>query len=159
NIRHRQHGEGLEYRIMRPRTVLYAAVIVAVAAVMLYALVTRRTESISVIHQRKPMFVRLSDGAIPNAYVARLLNNKAEPRRFALSVTGLAGTFVDVVGATRRPGASPVIEVGPDQTREVRVLVTDYDDSREHSTPIRFHILDVGGFERAQTTDHFWRPQ
>jgi polyferredoxin len=159
NIKRRQRGEAPEYRIVRPRTALYAVVIAVVAAVMLYALVTRRTESISVIHERNPMFVRLSDGAIRNAYVARIINKKAEPREFALSVTGLAGTFVDVVGATRRPGMSPVIEVGPDQTREVRVLVTDYDDSREHSTPIRFHILDVAGTERAQTSDHFWRPQ
>jgi cytochrome c oxidase accessory protein FixG len=159
NIRRRQCGEASEYRIVRPRTALYAAVITVVAGVMLYALVTRRTESVSVIHERSPMFVRLSDGAIRNAYVARIINKKHEPREFALSVTGLAGTFVDVVGAKRRPGRTPVVEVGPDQIREVRVLVTDYDDSRAHSTPIRFHILDVAGTERAQASDHFWRPQ
>lgn len=159
NIKRRQCGEAPEVRIVRPRTILYAAVIAAVALTMLYALVTRQTESISVIHERNPMFVRLSDGAIRNAYVARIINKKQQPREFALSVTGLGGTFVDVIGATRRPGRSPVIEVGPDQTREVRVLVTDYDDSREHSTPIRFHILDVAGTERAQASDHFWRPQ
>jgi IG-like fold at C-terminal of FixG, putative oxidoreductase len=101
----------------------------------------------------------LSDGAIRNAYVARIINKKLEPREFALSVTGLGGVFVEVIGATRRPARSPVIEVGPDQTREVRVLVTDYDDSRTPSTPIRFHILDVSGSERAQASDHFRRPQ
>jgi cytochrome c oxidase accessory protein FixG len=159
NIQRRQCGEAPEYRILRPRTVLYAAVIAAVALTMLYALVTRRTESISVIHERSPMFVRLSDGAIRNAYVARIINKKLEPREFALSVTGLGGVFVEVIGATRRPARSPVIEVGPDQTREVRVLVTDYDDSRTPSTPIRFHILDVSGSERAQASDHFRRPQ
>jgi len=159
NIQRRQCGEAPEYRILRPRTLLYAAVIAVVALTMLYALVTRRTESISVIHERSPMFVRLSDGAIRNAYVARIINKKLEPREFALSVTGLGGVFVEVIGATRRPARSPVIEVGPDQTREVRVLVTDYDDSRTPSTPIRFHILDVAGSERAQASDHFRRPQ
>ncbi len=74
---------------------------------MLYALVTRRTESISVIHERNPMFVRLSDGAIRNAYVARILNKKLEPREFALSVTGLGGVFVEVIGATRRARPQP----------------------------------------------------
>jgi polyferredoxin len=46
---------------VRARTVLYAAIIGAVA-IMLYALATRSSEGISVIHDRNPMFVRLSSG-------------------------------------------------------------------------------------------------
>jgi polyferredoxin len=159
NIKRRLAGQPPEIRLIRARTILYAAIIAVVASVMLYALATRSSEAISVIHERNPMFVRLSNGAIRNAYVVRISNKKLEAREFALSVTGLAGTHVEVVGATARPGRSPLIEIGPDQTREVRVLVTDYDTNRDHSTAIRFHILDVKNGERALVPDHFWRPQ
>ena len=45
-------------------------------------------QAISVIHDRNPLFVRLSDGAIRNAYTVRIVNKRVEPRDFALSVDG-----------------------------------------------------------------------
>ena len=78
------------------------------------------------LHDRNPVFVRLSDGAIRNAYTVRITNKRAERREFTLSISGLAGSLLDVV-QTRDDGRF-VVEVGPDQTREVRVLVTDYAD-------------------------------
>ena len=47
------------------------------------------------------------------------------------------------------PDAAPIVEVGPDQTREVRVLVSDHGKSRGPTTPIKFHIRDVATGERA----------
>src|SRR5438105_528986 len=81
-------------------------------------------QAIRVRHDRNPVFVRLSDGAIRNAYTVRIANKRAERREFALAVSGLAGSLLDVVPA--REDGRVVVEVGPDQTREVRVLVTDY---------------------------------
>jgi polyferredoxin len=156
NIQARLRHEPSKYDIVRPRTVLYAAVIAAVASIMLYALATRHAEAVSVIHDRNPVFVRMADGAIRNAYTVRIVNKRLEQRRFMLAVTGLPGSLVDVVGGVL--GGS-VIEVGPDQTREVRVLLTDYNDSRPHSTPISFHIRDLATGERASAADHFRGPQ
>ena len=52
-----------------------------------------------------------------------------------------------------------MIEVGPDQTREVRVLVTDYGAGRAGaSEPIIFRLIDVGTGEPVQATDHFFGP-
>jgi polyferredoxin len=62
NIKRRQEGQPELYQIVRVRTVFYAGVIAIVAAVMAYALATRQSEGISVIHDRNPVFVRLSDG-------------------------------------------------------------------------------------------------
>ena len=91
---------------------------------MTFTLATRTAQSISVLHDRNPIFVRLSDGAIRNAYTVRIANKRAERREFTLSISGLAGSLLDVV-QTREDGRF-VVDVGPDQTREVRVLVTDY---------------------------------
>ena len=111
---------------MRLRTVLYAAIIAVVGGIMLYTLATRDSEGISVIHDRNPMFVRLSDGAMRNGYTIRILNKQLKQREFALGCRRPAGDADRIVGVPPRADGAAVIDVGPDQTREVRVLVTDY---------------------------------
>jgi cytochrome c oxidase accessory protein FixG len=158
NIKRRQQGQPQRFDIMRMRTVFYAAVIAVVGAIMLYTLATRHAAAISVIHDRNPIFVRLSDGAIRNAYTVRIINKRLQSREFALAVAGLAGSFVDVIGASASKGGPPVLSVGPDQTREFRVLVTNYNDTLPSATPVTFHIVDLATDERASAADHFRGP-
>jgi polyferredoxin len=158
NIQRRQEGKPSVYRLLRTRTLLYAGIIATVSAVMLYTLATRQSEGMSVLHDRNPVFVRLSDGAIRNAYTVRLVNKRLERREFALSLEGLPGSFVDIVGVPVRPDRRLIVEAGPDQTREVRVLVTDYNFSLPTSTPIVFHLIDIDSGEQTQAADFFRGP-
>jgi polyferredoxin len=98
----------------------------------------------------------LSNGAIRNAYTVRILNKQTEARRFSLMVDGIAGAVVDVVGITSPPDGDVAIEVGPDQTREFRVLVTDRQPPDEETSSVRFTIVDRNTGEAAQTSDHFF---
>ena len=52
---------------------------------MLYALATRSSISVNVLHERNPLSVLLSDGGVRNDYTVRLLN-KGTRRTFALEV-------------------------------------------------------------------------
>jgi cytochrome c oxidase accessory protein FixG len=158
NIKRRQQGQAPRFNLVRVRTMLYLAVITMVGGVMLYTLATRSAEAISVIHERNPMFVRLSDGALRNAYTVRVSNKRLDTREFVLSISGLAGSFVEVVGAQKRDDRKMMIEVGPDQTREFRVLVTSYNDALPSSARIGFHLLDAATGERADASDFFWGP-
>ena len=144
---------------MRTRTLLYAAIIVLVGAVMAYALATRRNDAISVLHDRNPLFVRLSDGSLRNAYTVRILNKSLESRAFMLKVSGLPEADVDVIGSSTFFGADPLINVGADQSREARVLVT----VRERvpagaSIPITFTIVPKTGGTPVSANDHFFGP-
>src|SRR5205085_6505158 len=85
NIKRRQQSEAPRYNLVRARTVLYGTIIAIVGSVMLYALATRSSEGISVIHDRSPMFVRLADGELRNAYTVRVLNKMLEAREFILT--------------------------------------------------------------------------
>jgi cytochrome c oxidase accessory protein FixG len=159
NIRRRQAGEKPTFRLVRVRTLLYAAIIAAVGGLMVYTLATRTTEGLAVLHDRNPIYVRLSDGATRNGYTVRLLNKSLEQRRFLLTVEGLADGFIEVVGDTTSPMGYPRVEIGPDQTREVRVLVTSY----EHlppaaSIPLTFRAIDLETHQRATTEDFFKGP-
>ena len=159
NIKRRQQGQMPLFRLVRTRTVLYTVIIVLVGAVMIYTLATRRNDGISIIHDRNPLFVRLSDGALRNAFAVRILNKTLEPQSFVLKVAGLADAGVDVIGSATRSGGDPVIEVGPDQSREVRVLVTTHQRfGPGASVPLTFTIAPDKGGSAASAGDHFLGP-
>jgi polyferredoxin len=158
NVRRRQQHTPASFRIVRPRTLTYAAVIAIVGAIMLTALATRASVGINVIHDRNPMFVRLTDGAIRNAYTVRILNKQTEPRRFAFAVDGIAGAAVDIVGIPAPPDGDHAIEVGPDQTREFRVLVTQRQAPGEEASAVSFTVVDRNSGEAARASDHFFAP-
>jgi len=158
NVRRRQEHKPTSIRIVRPRTIVYAAIIAVVGAIMLAALATRASVGINVIHDRNPMFVRLSDGAIRNAYTVRILNKRTEPRRFAFAADGVAGANVDIVGIVTPPDGDHALEVGPDQTREFRVLVTVPRAHAKDANPVAFTVIDRNTGEAARTSDHFFAP-
>jgi cytochrome c oxidase accessory protein FixG len=158
NVRRRVEHKPTSIRVVRARTLVYAVVMAVVGGIMLTTLATRASVGINVIHDRNPMFVRLSNGAIRNAYTVRILNKQTEPRRFSLMVDGIAGALVDVVGIATPPDGDVAIEVGPDQTREFRVLVTDRQPPGEETSPVRFTIVDRNTGEAARASDHFFAP-
>jgi len=150
----RRHHQGLPpvYKLIRPRTLLYSAIIALVGAVMLYTLTSRSLTTLAVIHDRNPLYVRTSDGSIRNGYELRIANKAPRARRFWLELTGLEAK-VEVVGA----GASKVasFEVGPDQTREVRVLVTTSEAPADPATSVNFAIVGSDDRVAAEAKDFF----
>jgi cytochrome c oxidase accessory protein FixG len=159
NIRRRQQGDRPTYRIVRTRTVLYAAIIAIVSGLMTYTLATRHNDGISVLHDRNPLFVRLSDGSLRNAYTVRILNKSLEQRTFVLSVAGLPEADIDVIGGAGFSGGFPLVQIGADQSREFRALVTVRDPTVPHaSIPIVFTIVPKDGGHAATASDHFFGP-
>jgi cytochrome c oxidase accessory protein FixG len=159
NIKRRQQGQQPVYNLARARTLLYAAIIVLVAGVMAFAMATRRNDGISVIHDRNPLFVRLSNGAVRNGYAIRILNKTVEPQSYILKVFGLPEAVIEVIGSDAQSGGEPVVDVGPDQTREMRVLVTTHQKLRpDASIPLTFSIVPTAGGAGASGVDHFIGP-
>ena len=139
---------------------LYAAIIAIAGGIMIYTLATRDNEGISVIHDRNPMFVQMSDGALRNAYTIRIVNKELKSRDFIVSVDGLPSSLVDYVGLPPRADGRQLVSVGPDQTKEVRVMVTDYSDTPPPpSTTVLFSLIDIDSGAVAQMRDHFFGPE
>jgi cytochrome c oxidase accessory protein FixG len=159
NIHRREAGKPPVYHMVRPRTVAYAAIIAVVGAIMLYTLATRSLLDINVLHDRNPIAVKLSDGAIRNAYTVRLLNKRGFDRVIAIDVEGPKNATVHIVGVDSVTPDRPMIVIGRDTTSELRVLVTaPADDNPEKSIPVTFHVTDIGLGEAASATDHFVAP-
>ncbi|MCP3465182.1 cytochrome c oxidase accessory protein CcoG [Bradyrhizobium sp. CCGUVB23] len=155
NMQRRREGKAPIYRIVRPRTLIYAAAIGLVGSIMLYTLATRSTMDVNVLHERNPLFVQLSDGGIRNDYTVRLLN-KGPERSFGLEVLGLPGSTIRIAGVEPKPDGKLTVQVGQDQTREVRMSV-QVDPAHVPQAPvdIEIRITDRASGESASTRDHF----
>jgi cytochrome c oxidase accessory protein FixG len=159
HIKARGVGAPIRYRLIRPRTILYTVIVVLVGGAMLFQLATRATATISVLHERNPMFVTLRDGSIRNAYTVRIANKRPETRPFALMIEGPLGTQIEAVGVAATADWRPVVEVGPDQTREVRVLVTmPRGVVAEKSTLISIKAADLFAGENVSAKENFFAP-
>lgn len=123
NVARRMKGQAARFRFIRPRTVLYAVVLLIVGSVMAFSLATRRTIDLDVLRDRNPDFVSLSDGAVRNGYTLKLMNRFDAPRTFTLDMTGLKPHIVNVIGLgdVRLPVQ---VAVEADKVRTLRVLVT-----------------------------------
>ncbi|CAA0113456.1 Uncharacterised protein [Starkeya nomas] len=160
NVQRRQKGLPPVRKLFRARTVLYTALIAVVGGIMVAALATRGSEGVSVIHDRNPLFVQLSDGSIRNAYTLRIVNKQPMPRRFAISVEGVPEARLEIAGGiAETENGQPVVEVGPDQTYELRALVSTHARLPANaSLGVTFHIADVAGGETSSAPDHFKGP-
>ena len=157
NIRRRQEGKLPIARIVRPRTILYSVVFVLVGAVMLWALAARSLTAVNVLHDRNPEFVRLADGGIRNAYTIRILNKQNGARQFTVAIEGLPRATLEVIGATATAGPQ-LVEVGPDQSRELRAVVSLASPTGATTVPLAFVVTDLTEGTVARNDDNFQGP-
>ncbi len=130
-------------RLVRPRTVLYTALIALVAGIMGWAFATRPDVEISLIEDRNPLFVRLSDGGVRNGYTLKILNKRHLPQSFVVGVDGIAEAQMSIVGFD-----GGELSVDADGLRAVKIYVTVPRDAHANiasgSTPLRFVVTDTG---------------
>ncbi|RYE62094.1 MAG: cytochrome c oxidase accessory protein CcoG [Oxalobacteraceae bacterium] len=158
NIARRKAGAAPVFKIIRPRTLLYVGLILLVASLMAIRLFTRDEAGIGVLHDRSPLYVRLSDGSIRNGYSIRIANKKLEPRQFTVSVDGLQDSRLELVGVPVVHDRQ-VVSVDPDQTREIRALVTVPSHRIDRSSrDIWFRLTDTISGETIVAADHFRVP-
>jgi cytochrome c oxidase accessory protein FixG len=159
------------YHLIRPRTIIYAAMLLLVAGVMAVGLFTRGTIDVDVLHERSPLFVALSGGNIRNGFTVRILNKSHDPRTFALEVAGLvdyrvSAVGIDATGDRTHPLALPT---PPDGVETYRIYVTVSDqtlarnrethmEGRMQETPIQFEVTAPGGTEHASHASIFIAP-
>jgi cytochrome c oxidase accessory protein FixG len=146
NLDAASHGDRAPIRLIRPRTILYASLLLLAGVVMLLALSAKSVLDVNVQADRNPLFVRLSDGGIRNGYNLRILNKLYETHSYSLAVDGLPGAQFSILG---QDGGGPAqIIVAPDNLRTLRVFVTlprDVARSLQNSrTPFSFVVRDTG---------------
>jgi polyferredoxin len=135
-------------------------VLSAVVTVMLGALLLRETLSLTVLPERAPPFVRLSDGGIRNAYLLKLADKSREGGRYALVLEGAPGLRLLVQDAATDAAARPLLPVPGGGVAGFRALVTAPPvPPAAERMPIRFRLLDAAGRPVAEAESVFLGPQ
>jgi cytochrome c oxidase accessory protein FixG len=152
-------GAPATHRFIRPRTILYAVVLVVVGSVMLAALLMRTTVELNVLRDRNPLYSTLVDGSIRNAYTIHVLNKTHEPQTYRLKVSGVRGAVLSAVGDESK-GDVLEISAKPDSVANNRVFVTAPPEGLRNSasTKIEFKLERVGGGARAEYDSVFLAP-
>jgi polyferredoxin len=100
----------------------------AIGFVLLFMLISRDRLEINVLHDRNPIFTKLSDGSIRNGYTVKILNMIPEPRTIELSIAGLDGAKMSINGVEPTRDNFYLIDVEPDKLRALRVFISVTED-------------------------------
>ncbi len=152
------------WRPVRPRTILYGLMMLVVGGAMAWSFALRPRLDITVLRDRAPLFVALSDGGIRNAYTFKVINKTRQTRAYDLAVDGPAGAVVAVVGEEDgHPGrtgrAGPVLSAAPDSVATYRVHVTAPRAAvTAASLPLLFQLTDTANADRDHHASMFLGP-
>jgi len=162
NLEAQTAGGRAAYRWLRPRTFIYGGLLVAVSGVMLASLVTRADVELTVLRDRAPLFVSLSDGGVRNGYTIKILNKARAERRFELAIDGLAGATLAVVNEAGTVPTGPRLSLAakPDAVATYRVYAAVPPGAvpAADSTPIAFALTETGGRGAARHGSVFLGP-
>jgi len=146
-------------QIIRPRTLVYAGVLGAAVIVMLGAWLLRETLTLTVLRDRAPLYVQLSDGGLRNAYTLKLANKLRGELSLALVLEGPAGLRLLVQDAEDDATGRPLLTTRDDGITQWRALITAPEGLRlRESTPITFRLLDAAGRTLALQSSVFVGP-
>jgi polyferredoxin len=124
-------------------------------------LMVRPDLEVSVLHDRNPIYVRLSDGGLRNGYTVKLLNKLYEPHAFKIGIDGLPGATLSIIGLEKE--ADPVVAVPPDDLQTIRLYVTLQKQGAAalsgDSTDFNIVVTDVASGERALHKATFRGPE
>ena len=149
----RAEGKSAPFQLLRPRTLVYAGILSMVAALMVFGLTTRSTLDVNLLRDRNPLFVTLSDGTIRNGYTFKIVNRLRADREFILTVSGIEGATLGVLGGSTGSRAA-VFSTKPDRVETYRVFITAPRQSLTgESTDISF-VLEEDAMENSENVIH-----
>jgi cytochrome c oxidase accessory protein FixG len=159
NLARRNAGQPEKHALLRLRTLVYAALVMLIAAGLTAALMTRSDLELNVIHDRDPLFTRLADGAIRNGYTVKILNKGHQERHFRLGVSGLDDGQLSIVGETLNVNGGIGVTVPADQLRAYKVYVRQPAGAVSAATTrFDFMVSDLGSSETVGKTSMFEGP-
>ncbi len=130
-------------RALRPRVLVYGAVLVAVSTAFAVSLALRSPFHVDVIKDRNTLARLTEDGRIENVYRLQVMNSSGQPQSYRVSVSGVAG-----LAPAGNPGLTlPAAQIGTIALR----LTLPIEAARAlqgRSTPIVLEIAATSpGFE------------
>ena len=106
---------GVHTNIIRPRTIMYTILLLALTVGLFYAISQRTPLELDIIRDRNSLYRETANGLVENVYTLKVVNMDEQTHRYSLTVSGLDG--LELVNAT------PVIEVSGGEVLTLPVSV------------------------------------
>ncbi|MGB5733668.1 MAG: cytochrome c oxidase accessory protein CcoG [Thiohalocapsa sp.] len=90
-------GKSVQRMLLRPRVWVYTTILTVALVGIIYGLSSLSPLDLKVLHERAPLFVRLSDGSIQNKYTLKMLNKANDDLMVTISAT--SAVPIELVGA------------------------------------------------------------
>ncbi|MGE0498611.1 MAG: cytochrome c oxidase accessory protein CcoG [Ramlibacter sp.] len=138
-------------RVLRPRVLIYGAVLAALSAVVLGSLVMRTPLKVDVVRDRASLSRIVEGGRLENVYRLQIMNATERPVVYRIGATGLEGLAV---------ASEPEVAVGPAESRWVAVrLQIPYGSATPGSHPIHFGVGALQGSDHVSEKSVFLVPR
>jgi cytochrome c oxidase accessory protein FixG len=122
-------GRAEKLRLLRPRTMIYCTALLLCLGAMVWGVSGRSTTTLSLIHDRAPLFIRLKDGSIRNGYTVKLANKTQRDASYTLAVTGLDGARLSSPETGAVLSNTVRFDVVPSQVGNFRLMVQGTPDA------------------------------
>ncbi|MFZ4537694.1 cytochrome c oxidase accessory protein CcoG [Propionivibrio sp.] len=82
--------------LMRPRTILYSTILLAIIVATAWSLTTRIPLKVDILRDRSTLYREADDGRIENVFTMIIMNTDSTAHRYAINVSGVDG--IDIAG-------------------------------------------------------------
>jgi cytochrome c oxidase accessory protein FixG len=143
--------EYIIHRVLRPRVLVYATLLLVLVAGLMGSLALRMPLKVDVVRDRAALARIVAGGRLENVYRLQVMNATEQPQRYRISAEGLAGLAL---------ASEAEVEVGPAESRWVAVrLQIPYGSAAAGAHPIQFGIQAVGGDTHVREKSVFLVPR
>ena len=147
----RASGKPAVYKLVRPRTVYYAAALALVSGLMLWGLAHRSPLDLHVLRDRNPMVVHMQDGSVRDGYTLKVENRSFFPKTYVVSFAGVPNVRLKMPGAAATTGPLAVA-VEANAVRAVRIFaIAPAAADRPDNVPATFTVRDGARSAAANT--------
>ena len=138
-------------RVLRPRVLIYSAVLATLCIGMLVSLVNRTPLKVDVVRDRAALSRIVAGGKLENIYRLQIMNATEGPQRYRIAAQGIEGLEV---------ASEPEVEIGPAESRWVAVrLQVPYGSVPPGSHAVHFDIQAVGAADHVSEKSVFLVPR
>lgn len=128
--------EHKQYRLMRPRIIIYTVILLALCIAFVTSLATTEPAILDVIRDRNTLYRDVGTRGIQNNYTIRVVNKQNQERDYVLSVSGIEGIAIE--SATR-------FTVGPESVHSTPVSVIVPHKQATGGQAIEFQLVSTDG--------------
>jgi cytochrome c oxidase accessory protein FixG len=157
NMVARSKGQKPQYKLIRPRTVIYMTVVAVAGTAILTSLLLRSDTRVDVLHARAPLAVSLSGGKARNGYDYKILNMARDQRNFSLEVPADPESIITVVGG--ETAHKVALTATPDSVSTFHIYVNEDRGNDTGNRPLTFLLTDSTSGKMVSSTSFFAQPE